>query len=424
MFRSHRLRAGVFLLIYCLLFAMQTAYSTARPLSQADFLHIFLPTTPDNVPSDITPDIQIHLDEVIAGGFESPILVTHAGDGSQRLFVVEQAGVIRIIQNNNVLADPFLDIETLVASGGERGLLGLAFHPEYVSNGFFYVNYTRRSPIPSEVGDTVIARYTVSQQNPNQADPQSAQILLVIDQPHPNHNGGHLVFGPDHYLYIGMGDGGSGGDPQNYAQNVNSLLGKLLRLDVDGASPYGLPQDNPFVGVPGADEIWAFGLRNPWRFSFDRQNGDLYIGDVGQNAWEEVSFQSGGTPGGTNFGWRCREGSHTYNTQPPCHDPSFLATLVDPIAEYDRDDGRSVTGGFVYRGLNYPNLRGRYFFGDFVTGRLWSLYRLPGDSWSQAELELETGFNISSFGEDEDGELLVVNYSSGTIHRLNEVTPP
>lgn len=360
-------------------------------------------------------DVQVTIDQVIASGFSSPVQVTNAADSSDRLFVVEQTGKIRIIQNGQALATPFIDLTALIACCGERGLLGLAFHPNYAVNGFFYVNYTR-----SGDGATVVARYTVSA-NPNVANPASAQTLLTIPQPYSNHNGGQVMFGPDGYLYIGMGDGGSAGDPQNYAQNIESLLGKLLRLDVNSGSPYANPPDNPYVGRAGRDEIWAIGLRNPWRFSFDRLTGDLYIGDVGQNLWEEIDFQAANTPGGVNFGWRCREGSHNYNFTGAC--PS--AILTDPIAEYNHSEGHSVSAGFVYRGNDFPSLNGRYFYADYVDGKLWSIYQTSNNpiTWSAPELELSTGLNISAFGEDEDGELYVVDYS-GKIRRLADVNGP
>ncbi len=267
----------------------------------------------------------ISVDEVIASGLQAPVFITHAGDNSGRLFVLEQPGRIRVIKQGMLLSTPYLDITSLVLYGGERGLLGLAFHPNYKQNGTFYVNYTRQTD-----GATVIARYRVSATNPDLADSASATILMIIPQPYANHNGGCLQFGQDGYLYIGMGDGGSGGDPQNYAQNINSLLGKMLRIDVNNGNPYAIPPDNPYVNRDGADEIWALGLRNPWRFSFDRLTGDLYIADVGQNAWEEVNFQAANAQGGINYGWRCREGAHPYNSNPPCNDASFLATLTDP----------------------------------------------------------------------------------------------
>jgi uncharacterized repeat protein (TIGR01451 family) len=363
-------------------------------------------------------DIQITVDEIVASGFTHPVQVTHAGDGSGRLFVVEQPGTIWILKNGEVLDKPFLDLTDQVDYGGERGLLGLAFHPNYRANGYFYVNYTRAGD-----GATVIARYHVSTGNPDVAAPESAEVLLTVGQPYGNHNGGQLLFGPlDGYLYVGMGDGGSGGDPLNHAQNVTTLLGAMLRLDVDDSSPYSIPPDNPFVGHDGRDEIWAIGLRNPWRFSFDRETGDLYIGDVGQNLWEEIDYQAASTPGGVNFGWRCKEGTHDYDFSGGC--PQLI--LTDPIAEYSHTEGRSVTGGFVYRGRRYPALVGRYFYADYVTGKIWSLYKTGSepDTWAPPQLELDTGLNISAFGEDEDGELYVVDLSGGTIRRLADVNGP
>ncbi|MFN3308599.1 MAG: PQQ-dependent sugar dehydrogenase [Anaerolineales bacterium] len=376
---------------------------------------------PSAQPSQAVATASISVSEVIASGLEAPVDITHAGDGSGRLFIVEQPGRIRVIKQGALLSTPFLDITSLVLYGGERGFLGLAFHPDYEQNGYFYVNYTRQPD-----GATVVARYRVSTLNPDQADPNSATTLLIIDQPYANHNGGCLKFGPDGYLYIGMGDGGSGGDPQNYAQNKDSLLGKMLRIDVDHGSPYAIPADNPFVGQPGADEIWALGLRNPWRFSFDRLSGDLYIADVGQNLWEEVNFQASSTPGGVNYGWRCREGAHPYNSSPPCNDAAFLATLTDPFTEYSHSEGYSVTGGFVYRGSRYPNLYGTYFFADYVNGKIWSIKKLSDSplTWSARTLELQAGFNISSFGEGEDGELYLANHNQGKIHHLTDPSGP
>jgi glucose/arabinose dehydrogenase len=365
-------------------------------------------------------DIQITVGEIVASGFTRPVQVTHAGDGSGRLFVVEQTGYIRIIQNGAVLSTPFLNVSDRVTCCGEQGLLGLAFHPNYQSNGDFYINYTRNGD-----GATIIARYRVSA-NPNVADPNSATTLLTISQPYANHNGGQVMFGPDGYLYIGMGDGGGGGDPDRNAQNKNTLLGAMLRIDVDGGTPYANPPDNPYVGTDGRDEIWAIGLRNPWRFSFDRATGDLYIGDVGQNAWEEISFQAAGTPGSVNFGWPCREGTHTYTTESPCNQPAFLAGLTNPIAEYSHSLGRSVTGGFVYRGALYPALVGRYFYADYVTGRIWSLVKTGSNptTWSAPALELDTGLNVSAFGEDESGELYITGYADGTVRRLGDASGP
>jgi len=364
------------------------------------------------------PDIDIRVNRVVASGLDRPVLVTHAGDGSGRLFVVEQGGLIRVVEDHAVLAAPFLDLSQLVISGGEQGLLGLAFHPDYASNGFFYVNYTR-----VEDGATVVARYSVSAADPNVADPESALTILTVPQPAPNHNGGHLAFGPnDGYLYVGMGDGGGAGDPDENAQDVATLLGALLRLDVAGATPYGIPADNPFAATDGADEIWDYGLRNPWRFSFDRANGDLYIGDVGQAAWQEIDYHGAGTPGGVNFGWDCREGAHDYELTAEC----AAATLTDPIAEYDRAEGQAVTGGYVYRGPAYPDLQGRYFFADYAQGKIWSMVKTGSepDTWSAPDLELDTDLRISSFGEDEAGERDVVDLAGGTVRQVVDANAP
>ncbi len=348
----------------------------------------------------------VSVGQVVASGFSLPVHVTNAGDGSGRLFVVEQGGRIKIIKNGAV--STFLDISSLVSCCGERGLLSVAFDPSYKQNGHFYVDYTNTA------GNTVIARYLVSS-NPNVANAASAVTLLTIAQPYANHNGGQLMFGPDGYLYIGMGDGGSGGDPENRAQNLNTLLGKILRIDVNHGTPYAIPPNNPYVGKTGRDEIWAYGLRNPWRFSFDRLTGDLYIGDVGQNLWEEIDYEAAGSPGGLNFGWRCKEGTHDYNLSGnPC------TGLTGPIAEYSHSVGHSVSGGFVYRGGEFPALVGRYFFADYVDKKIWSMVK-TGSVWSTPTLEIaNTGFNISSFGEDEQGELYVVDYSGGTIRRLTD----
>ena len=375
-----------------------------------------LPARSSQPPDSVLPNVQITINQIVAAGLSSPVQATHAGDGSGRLFIAEQTGKIRILKNGQILATPLLDLTSLVICCGERGLLGLAFHPNYQTNGFFYVNYTRAGD-----GATVIARYSVSG-DPDIANPSSASVLLVIAQPFSNHNGGQLAFGPlDGYLYIGMGDGGSGGDPQNNAQNVNSLLGKMLRLDVDHGTPYSNPPGNPYVGKAGADEIWAIGLRNPWRFSFDRQTGDLYIGDVGQDLWEEVDFQAANTPGGLNFGWHCREGNHDYNFAGTCASLS----LVPPIAEYPHATGHAVIGGFVYRGQDFPALQSRYFYADYVDGQIWSLYKTSTNplTWSAPELELDSGLNFSAFGEDERGELYIVDYS-GTVRRLADVNGP
>jgi len=352
--------------------------------------------------------------EPVASGLHSPDGVTHAGDGSGRLFILEQTGRILIHDGSRVLPSPFLDVSALVSCCGERGLLGLAFHPDYVTNGLFYVDYTNTA------GDTVIARYHVSA-DANVADPSSAQILLTIPQPFANHNGGQLAFGPDGFLYIGMGDGGSGGDPGNRAQNLGELLGKILRIDVNGAVPYAIPATNPFRSTPGArPEIWAYGLRNPWRFSFDRQKGDLFIADVGQDKWEEVDFQPATSAGGENYGWRLMEGTHCYNPSSGCND----GTLTLPILEYGHlPDNCSITGGYRYRGGRFPQLFGRYFYGDYCSGRIWNGIQ-GGQTWSSTQL-IDTALRITSFGEDEGGELYVVHYgfgSDGTLQRIVETS--
>lgn len=383
----------------------------AKLLDQSD-------TNMENTDSTTVLDIQVIVDEIVASGLQRPVQATHAGDGSQRIFIVEQTGYVRIYDEGLVLSEPFLGIPELITCCGEQGLLGLAFHPNYIVNGYSYIYYTRLAD-----GASVIARYSVSA-DPNQVDPQSAKILLTIDQPYSNHNGGQLAFGIDGYLYIGMGDGGSGGDPQNNAQNKSSLLGKMLRIDVDSGDPYGIPPENPYVGVYGRDEIWSLGLRNPWRFSFDRQNGDIFIADVGQNLWEEVDYVPAGTSGEINFGWRCNEGAHVYSTSPPCDDPILTSQFIDPIAEYPHIDGQSISGGYIYRGSEYPNLKGHYFYADFVQGKIWSMYKTSTSTWSTPTLELDTNFNISAFGEDENGEMYVLDYYGGSIRRLEDAQGP
>jgi glucose/arabinose dehydrogenase len=345
-------------------------------------------------------------------GLQSPIHITQAGDGSGRLFVVEQTGRIRIIQGGALLGTPFLDISDRVSCCGERGLLSVAFPPDYASKGYFYVNYTQQS------GDTVVARYSVSA-DPDIADRESEEVVLTVDQPYANHNGGQLAFGPaDGYLYIGMGDGGSGGDPQNRAQDPGELLGKLLRIDVEsGTRPYAVPVTNPYTQTVGyRGEIWALGLRNPWRFSFDRQTADLYIGDVGQGAWEEIDFQPASSRGGENYGWRIMEGNHCYNSG-TCNQTG----LVLPVAEYNHSLGCSVTGGMVYRGQDYARMQGIYFYGDYCSGRLWGLRR-EGNTW-QSALLLDTAYSITTFGEDESGNLYLADYGTGDIYLLGDVIP-
>jgi len=351
--------------------------------------------------------------EPVITGLSSPVDITHAGDGSGRLFIVLQGGRIVIFDGVQILSPPFLDITSLVSSGGERGLLGAAFHPNYVGNGFFYVSYT------DTTGASVIARYSVSL-DPNRAGPASGVIILTIPQPFSNHNGGQLHFGPDGYLYIGVGDGGSGGDPQNNGQDLGTLLGKILRIDVDSGLPFTVPPDNPFVGIIGArDEIWSFGLRNPWRFSFDRLTGDMFIGDVGQNSWEEVNFQPSTSTGGENYGWRLMEGNSCFNPTTNCNN----GTLTLPILVYNHSVGCSVTGGYRYRGSKNANLNGLYLYGDFCTGLIWGAQEDGPGGWNTTVL-LDTNFSISTFGEDESGEIYFAHLSAtnGAIYKVVQST--
>ena len=339
-----------------------------------------------------------------ASGFTNPIEIAHAGDS--RMFIVEQAGIIKILNSNATTnATPFLNISSLVSCCGERGLLGLAFHPNYATNGFFYVNYTNTS------GNTVIARYSVSA-NPDVAN-TTGTILLTVTQPFSNHNGGTIKFGPDGYLYIGMGDGGSGGDPGNRAQNVNELLGKLLRIDVNSGSPYGIPTGNPYAGATaGADEVWAIGLRNPWKFSFNRLNGDLWIADVGQNEVEEINRVSS-TTAGLNYGWRCYEGNSAYNTS-GC---AAMPTMTFPIAQYTHSGtgGCSITGGYVYTGTLYPTLQNKYFFADYCLNRLGMVDTAGAITYSA---NFSGSNSFTSFGENSSGELFVTGTSQDIIYRV------
>jgi len=342
--------------------------------------------------------------QLVASGLSSPLyLTTPAGD--PRLFIVEQEGRIRIVKNGQLPATPFLDITGSVGAGGERGLLSVAFHPSYATNGYFYVDYTDNN------GDTRIERYTVGP-NPDIADVASAKLILFIAQPYSNHNGGLVTFGPDGMLYIGMGDGGSGGDPQNRAQNPDSLLGKLLRIDVDHGDPYAIPAGNPFATSGGAPEIWALGLRNPWRFAFDRAAGLLYIADVGQDLWEEVSVAPAGQ-GGLNYGWRIMEGLHCFN-------PTSCSStgLVQPVVEYSHANGCSITGGFVYRGTRAPSLVGQYFYSDYCSGWMRSFSYANGAVTGQTSWSLNVSLgNVLSFGEDSAGELYVLS-AGGGVYRI------
>jgi glucose/arabinose dehydrogenase len=346
-----------------------------------------------------------------AQGLTRPTTIAAPADtADKRLFVTEAQGTIRIIAANGTLAaQPLLDIKSKVLDDqGERGMLGLALHPDFKKNGFFYVNYIDKD------SNTIISRWHVPAQT-GVADPNSEKVLIKVKQPYPNHNGGMLLFGPDGYLYAALGDGGSGGDPQNRAQNKNELFGKILRIDVNHGDPYAIPASNPFKGVASAKgEVWDFGLRNPWRFSFDRTTGDMLIGDVGQDKYEEIDFQKAGK-GGINFGWRCQEGLHDYNTD-GCQ-PANKYTA--PVIEYDHSDKRcSVTGGYIYRGTKYPAMAGKYFYADLCSGQLY--YAVQSASKWQPTLAASTQLQISSFGQDSSGELYAADVKTGIIYRLTD----
>jgi glucose/arabinose dehydrogenase len=375
-----------------------TAISTTAPSPTA------LPQPTALRPAQGRSAFTLALEPIIEGGLVRPDYLTHVGD--DRLFVVEQPGRIRIIADGQLRDRPFLDIvDKVTTDGNEQGLLSVAFHPDYQTNGQLFVNYTR----PRD-GATVIERYTVSQDDPDRADDQSGKVILTIAQTEANHNGGLIKFGPDGYLYIGMGDGGGAGDRHGAignGQDLNALLGKMLRIDVTNQDTYAVPSNNPFE-----NEIWSYGWRNPWRFSFDRSTGDLFLADVGQNAYEEVHFQAAASAGGENYGWRIMAGSHCFNPQEGCDQ----AGLVLPIAEYSHAEGGcSITGGYVYRGSKYPVLQGTYFFGDYCSGKIWSLQR-EGDRW-QMNNRLGSGARISSFGEDVNGELYVIDHG-GSVYQL------
>jgi len=342
----------------------------------------------------------------VVTGLSRPVFVTGARDGSDRLFILEQDGLVKVLQPGSATPTVFLDLTDRVeTSGGEQGLLGLAFHPDFAANGLFFVNYTRRGD-----GETIVEAHRLSTADPNVARRKGHRVIS-ISQPASNHNGGMLAFGPDGFLYMGMGDGGFANDPGGRAQNLRTLLGKMLRIDVDrrsGSKRYGIPGDNPFAAIPRAREIWAFGFRNPWRWSFDRATGDLWAGDVGQDSMEEVDLV---TRGG-NYGWRVMEGNACTGIEPSrCGDPNF----VPPIDVYDHSGGRcAVTGGYAYRGSAGTFNAGAYVFGDYCSGEIFLLDGGP------RQLLLSPAFNISSFGEDEDGEILVVDHGGG-IYRLVDV---
>lgn len=343
----------------------------------------------------------------VASGLRRPTAMADPHDGSGRLLVLEQIGIIRFLENGQVLSDPFLDISAKITIvGSEQGLLGIALDPEYAANGLFYLDYTDTS------GNTVIARYQRASGG-QAADPTSEQILMHIQQPFANHNGGQLAFGPDGFLYIGMGDGGSEGDPNNNAQNPQQTLGKILRIDVRNQTKYAIPADNPYAKSGGAAEVWALGLRNPWRFSFDSLAGDLYIADVGQNKYEEIDFVPAGSPSGLNFGWNYYEGNHDYRGTAPL-DRSAYAW---PAFEYGHDQGCSVTGGYVYRGSDLPEFSGVYLFGDYCSGIVWGMIK-DANGNTQAERLFQINGNISSFGQDSQGEVYILDHQGNRVLKL------
>ena len=397
---------------------MSVATATESPLASSSTT---APSTPPPVtPTPTTPPpsaallstLKVQLEPLVQG-LSQPTATTNDGVDASRLYIVEKGGKILIEQNGNVNDTPFLDITSRVgSSGSEQGLLGLAFHPGYKDNGFLFVDYTDRD------GNTVIARFTATADH-STADPATFKEILHIDQPYSNHNGGQVAFGPDGMLYIGMGDGGSEGDPQRQGQNTNTLLGKILRIDVDHGDPYAIPPDNPFAnGTGGKPEIWDFGFRNPWRFSFDRQTHDLYIGDVGQDEWEEIDFIAAGTKGGLNFGWNIMEGSHCYRPSTNCDQTG----LVLPITEFKHPAGCSIIGGYVYRGTQFPAIGGVYFFTDYCSGTVWALTRDASGAWTQtvviASPASYAGSGYSSFGEDLAGELYITDLSNGVVYHL------
>ncbi|HMS01158.1 MAG TPA: PQQ-dependent sugar dehydrogenase [Anaerolineales bacterium] len=353
------------------------------------------PTSPTEPPPATTtfPNSNAYEWRFVVDGLERPIDLQP--DPLGRLWIVEKLGHIHLLQNGELTNEPIINIEDRVNDeSNEMGLLGLALHPNFAQNGFFYVNYTGAR------GDTFISRFTAGE---NSVDSNSEAILLRVKQPYPNHNGGTMNFGPDGYLYIGLGDGGSGGDPEGNGQSLDTLLGKILRIDVDSAQPYAIPADNPF-----GDEIWAYGLRNPWRMSFDAVTGDLYIGDVGQGEWEEIDIIPAGSRGGENFGWNYREGAHDFEGGGP-------AGMIDPIAEYSHNEGGcSVTGGYVYRG-SMPEWNGIYLYGDYCTGQVWGLIR-SGEAW-QNQLLFDTDVTITSFGQDKNGEVYILT-DGGDVYIL------
>ncbi|MEO1623930.1 MAG: PQQ-dependent sugar dehydrogenase [Bacteroidota bacterium] len=353
--------------------------------------------------------------QLLASGYDAPVDIAHAGD--DRLFIVEQRGVIRILNTDGSKeAEPFMDIASSVnTEEAEQGLLGLAFHPDYRANGYFFVNYITDQ---GNHGTSRVSRFQVDPDNRNRALVNSEKVILEVRQPAKNHNGGDLAFGPDGYLYIGLGDGGSAGDPWGNSQNPLTLLGKMLRIDVDTDEAYAIPADNPFAGSDfELDEIWALGLRNPWRFSFDAKTGDLWMADVGQTAREEIDFQPAASTGGENYGWDCREGDLPYAL--PADECDENPPLIEPAYSYKvANNCNSVTGGFVYRGCRYPQMHGRYLYGEFCHGYIWSLRPDGNGGWINEQHYRRANYDISTFGEDADGELYIARWRGGDIYRL------
>jgi glucose/arabinose dehydrogenase len=389
--------------------AITSPFASSAPAAAAPIA----PTTDVSTVLASPTDAHIRL-RLLASGLSKPVFATSARDGTGRIFIVEQTGKIKILKNGVVRSTPFLNLTSQVSRGGEQGLLGLAFHPNFKTNRKLYVNFTNLN------GNTVIREYRASATNPNVVATSTMRRIVKIYQPYTNHNGGMLAFGPDGYLYIGMGDGGGAGDPGNRAQSTGTLLGKLLRIDVNGTTAtraYRIPSGNPYVGVAGADEIWQLGLRNPWRFSFDRATGNLWIGDVGQAAYEEVDRAvrtSSGAGKGVNWGWRVLEGTHCYSPSTGCN----TAGKTMPLLDYDHANGRcAVTGGYVYRGSAIPVLRGGYVFADYCSGEIWVVPASASAPASKVRL-LDTNLLISSFGENARGELLVTDLN-GRVYRID-----
>jgi len=377
-------------------------------------------TTPPPPPPP-PPTLQVELVPV-ASGFASPLDIQQAGDASGRLFVVEQGGKIKIIQNGSVLGTLYFDISSLIVSGGEEGLLGLAFHPNFSTNGCLYVNYTTTRL--NGTLQTAISEFRAATPGSNTVNTTSESILFTVNQPEANHKGGGLAFGKDGFLYIALGDGGGSGDMHGLignGQDLTTRLGKMLRISVTCNGTFTVPSDNPFVtNTTAAKEIWLYGLRNPFRFSVDQATGNLWIGDVGQNLFEEVDRV---TPaqGGSNLGWRCKEGTHNFNFSANCQGLTFL----DPIFDYDHSQGdATVIGGYVYHGANIAALAGNYVFGDFISGRIWSLAQNGQGQWVRTFLVSAGGGDLASFGQDANGELYVAKYSSGAVARLHQVGTP